>query len=62
MIGILDYGFAKVADQMIKHVIIPVIKKGSSISSMEDLKDVSKEMTEAILKILSTSNPMVNMV
>jgi centromere/kinetochore protein ZW10 len=47
---------------MIKHVIIPVVKKGSSISSMEDLKDVSKEMTEAILKILSTSNPMVNMV
>lgn len=60
VIGILDYGFAKVADQMIKHVIIPVVKKGSSISSMEDLKDVSKEMTEAILKILSTSNPMVD--
>ncbi|KAJ6390243.1 hypothetical protein OIU77_024461 [Salix suchowensis] len=61
VIGILDYGLAKVADQMIKHVIIPVVKKGSSISTMVDLKDDSKEMTEAILKMLSTSNPTVDM-
>ncbi|CAK7349053.1 unnamed protein product [Dovyalis caffra] len=57
VIGILDYGFAKVADQMIKYVIIPVVNQGSSISSTEDSKDVSKEMTEAMLKIVSTSNP-----
>ncbi|KAJ4822072.1 Centromere/kinetochore protein zw10 [Turnera subulata] len=53
VVGVLDYGLAKVADQMIKFVISPAIKRGSTISLVfvEDVKKLSEEMTEAMLKI-----------
>lgn len=52
MIGILDYGLAKVADLIIKHVINPTVNHGSPISFVEELNQDSKGMNEAILKIV----------
>lgn len=52
VIGILDYGLAKVADLIIKHVINPTVNRGSPISFVEELNQDSKGMNEAILKIV----------
>ena len=59
MVGILDYGLAKVADLIIKHVITPVVNRGSPISFVEEVNQDSKEMTEAILKIVPAIDPKV---
>ncbi|KAJ7964764.1 Centromere/kinetochore protein zw10 like [Quillaja saponaria] len=50
VVGILDYGIAKVADLMIKYVITPFISRGSRLSVVEEINQVS----EAILKISPT--------
>ena len=55
----MDYGLAKVADLIIKHVITPVVKRGSAISFVEEVNQDSKEMTEAILKIVPSIDPKV---
>ncbi|KAL4610208.1 hypothetical protein ACB092_08G035000 [Castanea dentata] len=57
--GILDYGLAKVADLIIKHVITPVVNRGSPISFVEEVNQDSKEMTEAILKIVPSIDPKI---
>ena len=53
MVGILDYGLAKVADLMIKHVITPAVDCGSPISFTEETNQDSGQKTEMILKIVS---------
>ncbi|XP_034702414.1 centromere/kinetochore protein zw10 homolog [Vitis riparia] len=53
VVGILDYGLAKVADLMIKHVIAPAVNCGSPISFTEELIQDSDQMTEMILKTVS---------
>nr|POE60394.1 centromere/kinetochore protein zw10 like [Quercus suber] len=58
-VGILDYGLAKVADLIIKHVITPVVNRGSPISFVEEVNQDSKEMTEAILKIVPSIDPKI---
>ncbi|KAJ8749364.1 hypothetical protein K2173_018853 [Erythroxylum novogranatense] len=52
VVGILDYGFAKVADQMIKFVFTPAVNCGSLISFVEDVENVSEELTMAVLNIM----------
>lgn len=58
MIGILDYGLAKVADLIIKHVISPALNSGAPLSFVTEIIPDTQEMTEAILKIapLNISN------
>eukprot|EP00261_Vitis_vinifera_P037838 XP_019079081.1 PREDICTED: centromere/kinetochore protein zw10 homolog isoform X2 [Vitis vinifera] len=53
VVGILDYGLAKVADLMVKHVIAPAVNCGSPISFTEELIQDSDQMTEMILKTVS---------
>lgn len=62
MVGILDYGLAKVADRMIKFVISPAIKCGLPISFIQDLKKVPEELTESLLKIVPSIDSKVNIV
>lgn len=62
MVGILDYGLAKLADLIIKYVVSPAVNRGSPISFVEDLNQDPKEMTEAVLKIVPSVEPMVNII
>ncbi|KAJ9176843.1 hypothetical protein P3X46_012115 [Hevea brasiliensis] len=57
VIGILDYGLAKVADQMIKFVITPAVNSRSSISFVEDSEKVSEATAEAVLKMVPSFDP-----
>lgn len=60
MVGILDYGLAKVADLIIKNVVSPAVNPGSPISFVEELNQDSKGITEAVLKIVPSVEPKVN--
>lgn len=59
VVGILDYGLAKVADLMIKHFIKPAVNYGSPIKFVEELNQGSGEMTDALLKMVSSVDPKV---
>lgn len=54
MVGILEYGLAKVADLMIKYVIIPFINRGQPLSFIEESNQDS-----AVLKIVSRPDSKV---
>ncbi|KAK2648859.1 hypothetical protein Ddye_016348 [Dipteronia dyeriana] len=54
VVGILDYGLAKVADLMIKHFIKPAVNYGSPITFVEELNQGSGKMTDALLKMVSS--------
>ncbi|KAK1568779.1 hypothetical protein Q3G72_028604 [Acer saccharum] len=54
VVGILDYGLAKVADLMVKHFIKPAVNYGSPITFVEELNQGSGEMTDALLKMVSS--------
>ncbi|XP_006342259.1 centromere/kinetochore protein zw10 homolog isoform X2 [Solanum tuberosum] len=58
-VGILDYGLAKVADLMIKHVIIPVVSFRSTIV-VEWINQESGNGVKANLKILPSADPNVD--
>jgi centromere/kinetochore protein ZW10 len=60
VLGILDYGLAKLADLIIKYVVSAAVNRGSPISFVEELNQDPKEMTEAVLKIVPSVEPMVN--
>ncbi|KAF5746106.1 centromere/kinetochore protein zw10 isoform X1 [Tripterygium wilfordii] len=51
VVGILEYGLAKVADQIIKFVIAPVVKYGSPVSVGEEVNTGLRGTSEANLKI-----------
>lgn len=55
IVGILDYGLAKIADLMIKHVINPTISKGSVNICIEELDESPVGLREAMLKLLPSS-------
>ncbi|CAN4093332.1 unnamed protein product [Withania somnifera] len=57
-VGIIDYGLAKVADLMIKHVIVPVVSFRSTIV-VEWINQESGNGSEADLKILPSADPNV---
>ena len=59
MVGILDYGLAKVADLMIKHVISPGLNFGAPVSFVTEVNQDSKVLTEAILNIVPSNDPKV---
>lgn len=59
VVGILDYGLAKIADLLIKYVISPVIKCECSITFVEEMNQDSKKMTEACLKITPSGDPKI---
>ncbi|XP_062107315.1 centromere/kinetochore protein zw10 homolog isoform X3 [Humulus lupulus] len=56
VIGILDYGLAKVADLLIKYVISPAVNYRSPVSFVEELVQDSEELTGALLKIVPSSD------
>ncbi|KAK1317928.1 hypothetical protein QJS10_CPA05g00958 [Acorus calamus] len=55
--GVMDYGFAKVADLMIKHVMNPAVRCASGIVFTEDCNQDSGLNADAILSIIMTSSP-----
>ncbi|KAF3434839.1 hypothetical protein FNV43_RR21926 [Rhamnella rubrinervis] len=59
VVGVLDYGLAKVADLVIKHVISPAVNYGSPVTFVEESVQSSEEMTEGILKIVPSQHPKV---
>ncbi|CAA7049471.1 unnamed protein product [Microthlaspi erraticum] len=56
VIGMLDYGLAKAADSIFKHVITPAVTHASSFAAVEDSSKTSGEITEAILKLDQSSD------
>ncbi|XP_030460431.1 centromere/kinetochore protein zw10 homolog isoform X2 [Syzygium oleosum] len=62
VVGLLDYGLARVADLMIKYVITPVINSGSAIAFVEELKQESGKMTEAFLKMVQSPDQKIGTV
>ncbi|KAF3662455.1 putative GDSL esterase/lipase-like [Capsicum annuum] len=58
-VGIMDYGLAKLADLMIKHVIVPVVSFGSTIL-VEWINQESENGVETNLKILPSADPNVD--
>ncbi|PSS16115.1 Centromere/kinetochore protein like [Actinidia chinensis var. chinensis] len=59
VVGILDYGLAKVADKMIKYAIIPVVKRRSNVSFVEDINQEIGGIMETILRIVPSSDPEI---
>ncbi|XP_023640732.1 centromere/kinetochore protein zw10 homolog isoform X2 [Capsella rubella] len=55
VIGMLDYGLAKAADLIFKHVITPAVTHASTFAAVEDLSKTSGEITEAILRLEQSS-------
>ncbi|XP_076896179.1 centromere/kinetochore protein zw10 homolog [Bidens hawaiensis] len=59
VVGILDYGLAKVADLMTRHVITPAVRSLSHSFSVEEKRSDSGDITEAVLKIIPLSSTQV---
>ncbi|KAM1358696.1 hypothetical protein ACFX15_044937 [Malus domestica] len=59
VVGILDYGLAKVADLMIKHVISPGLNFGAPVSFVAEVNQDPKVLTEAILNIVPSNDPKI---
>ncbi|ONI18310.1 hypothetical protein PRUPE_3G208500 [Prunus persica] len=59
VVGILDYGLAKVADLMIKHVISPALNFGAPVSFVAEVNPDSQVITEATLNIVPSSDPKI---
>ncbi|KAL6287268.1 hypothetical protein ACE6H2_011658 [Prunus campanulata] len=59
VVGILDYGLAKVADLMIKHVISPALNFGAPMSFVAEVNPASQVMTESTLNIVPSSDPKI---
>lgn len=57
VVGILDYGLVKVADKMIKYVIAPALKCQSHVSFAEEMNQENGHVSEAILRIVPSSDP-----
>ncbi|KAI3874884.1 hypothetical protein MKW98_019457 [Papaver atlanticum] len=53
--GILDYGLAKVADLMVKYIIIPIVSD-ECIHLVEELLPKTEQMDEAILSLVASSS------
>ncbi|OVA14368.1 RZZ complex [Macleaya cordata] len=57
--GVLDYGLAKVADLMVKYIIIPTVSDGCIFHFVEELNPDLEQMDEAILNIVPSSDSKV---
>ncbi|KAJ4907219.1 Centromere/kinetochore protein zw10-like protein [Raphanus sativus] len=56
VIGMLDYGLAKAADAIFKHVITPAVTHASTFNAVEDSCKTSGDVTEATLKLEQSSD------
>ncbi|KAG2327775.1 hypothetical protein Bca52824_010503 [Brassica carinata] len=56
VIGMLDYGLAKAADSIFKHVITPAVTHASTFVAVEDSCKTLGEITEATLKLEQSSD------
>ncbi|XP_010413935.1 PREDICTED: centromere/kinetochore protein zw10 homolog isoform X2 [Camelina sativa] len=56
VIGMLDYGLAKAADSIFKHVITPAVTHASTFTAVEDSSKTSGEITEATLRLKKSSD------
>ncbi|XP_042501853.1 centromere/kinetochore protein zw10 homolog isoform X2 [Macadamia integrifolia] len=59
IVGILDYGLAKIADSVVKYAITPFVSNGNPSVSIEESSQNNGEMAEAILKLVLPSNSKV---
>ncbi|KAI3675180.1 hypothetical protein L1987_84766 [Smallanthus sonchifolius] len=59
VVGILDYGLAKVADLMTRYVITPAVRSMSHSFSVEEQRLDSGDITEAVLRITLLSGTQV---
>lgn len=62
MVGILDYGLAKVADWIIKHVISAAVNYLSPVSFVEELVQETEVVRGAVLKIVPSHDREVDMI
>ncbi|KAF5199546.1 Centromere/kinetochore protein zw10-like protein [Thalictrum thalictroides] len=60
VIGVIDYGLAKVADLIVKFVVIPTVSNGSRFDFVEELDQETMEKDEAILGLVSSSGSQVD--
>lgn len=60
IVGSLDYGLGKVADLVIKHVMVPSIAASSVKHRFEEHHEGSNEHCAAILEIVSSSELQVS--
>ncbi|PWA73800.1 centromere/kinetochore protein, putative (ZW10) [Artemisia annua] len=59
VVGILDYGLAKVADLMMKHVIAPAVRSGSHSFAVEEQRSDSGYITDVALRITPLSGTQI---
>ncbi|KAL6136985.1 hypothetical protein ACLB2K_062280 [Fragaria x ananassa] len=59
VVGVLNYGIAKVADLIIKHAFSPALNFGAPVSFVTEINPDSQAMTEAILKIVPSNDPKI---
>lgn len=62
VVGIMDFGLAKVADLIIKYVITQAVNPESHISFSEAINQDSGRTTEVVLKMVPSFDPEVNLV
>ncbi|KAK9155503.1 hypothetical protein Sjap_002983 [Stephania japonica] len=60
--GVLDYGLAKVADSLVKYVIIPLVSNGGSFDFVEAVDPESSEFAEGGLADVPQSDAEVKVV
>ncbi|KAG7010412.1 Centromere/kinetochore protein zw10-like protein, partial [Cucurbita argyrosperma subsp. argyrosperma] len=60
VVGILDYGLAKVADLIIKFVFSPALTCGSPISYVEEINQDAEQKCTAVLKIVPSLEKIEN--
>lgn len=58
--GVLDYGLAKIADMMIKHVIFPAVSCRCTISLLDEVDEDTGHISESVLSIISSADPSSN--
>lgn len=59
VVGLLDYGLAKVADLMIKNVISLAVNYRSPVSFVDEIVQDAEVMTGAVLKTVPSQDPKV---
>ncbi|GJN04675.1 hypothetical protein PR202_ga22240 [Eleusine coracana subsp. coracana] len=59
MIDALDYGMAKVADSMMKHVLVPAISNMSVVVNVEVLEEGGSEHSVSVLSIVASEEKAV---
>jgi protein transport protein DSL1/ZW10 len=60
MIGALDYGMAKIADLMMKHVLVPAISSISVAVNVEILDEGSPKHYVSVLRIVPSEEQKVS--